>query len=214
MNDLEQSDQPLEQKLAEAMARLTVAMRADDWDWFGAEALNPTQGKILIALQKRRDPMRLSEVSDELSVTAATVSDSVATLVDKGLVLKGKASDDKRAVALRLSAKAKRLLGRYAKQTPAIQAAFASLPETDKVALYRSMLHVIRHLQLNGRISVARMCVTCEHFRPYAHEGERPHHCALVNLPLGDRTLRTDCQDHEPAAPTLASQNWATFTAG
>jgi hypothetical protein len=42
------------------------------------------------------------------------------------------------------------------------------------------------------------MCVTCRYFRPHVHsDPERPHHCAFVDAPFGDRALRLDCRDHE-----------------
>ncbi|MER3418788.1 MAG: MarR family transcriptional regulator, partial [Chloroflexota bacterium] len=27
----------------------------------------------------------------------------------------------------------------------------------------------------------------------------RPHHCAFVDAPFGDRSIRLDCPDHAPA---------------
>jgi len=60
---------------------------------------------------------------------------------------------------------------------------------------------MIAALQEQGRIPVARMCPTCRFFRPNVHDDpERPHHCAFVDAPFGDRSVRIDCPDHEPAA--------------
>jgi hypothetical protein len=47
-------------------------------------------------------------------------------------------------------------------------------------------------------VSVARLCLTCRFFGPDAHPGAaRRHHCALLDLPLGDAALRVDCPDHQ-----------------
>lgn len=213
MNPLEESDLPLERKLADALARISVAMRADYWDWFGKEGLSPTQGQILLLLKSRQAPMRLSEVANELAVTAATVSDSVATLAEKELIQKEKATDDGRALALKLALKGKKLLNLYDKELTVIQLVVARLPQSEQIALYRSLLRIIRELQVAGTIPIARMCVTCRYFRPNVHENsDQPHHCALVNSPLGDRTLRNDCPEHDAADEHLAEQNWRSFT--
>lgn len=213
MNPLEESDLPLERKLADALARISVAMRADNWDWFGKEGLSPTQGQILLLLKSRPTPMRLSEVASELAVTAATVSDSVASLAEKKLIHKEKAIDDGRALALKLSSKGKKLLTLYDKEQSVIQLAVSRLPQSDQIALYRMLLRIIRELQVTGKVPIARMCVTCRYFRPDVHKNsDQPHHCALVNAPLGDRTLRNDCPDHFAADEHLAEQNWRVFT--
>jgi len=66
----------------------------------------------------------------------------------------------------------------------------------------RLLLRIIARLVERGVVRDARMCVTCEHFRPCAHPDQaRPHHCALVDLPLSDEHLRVDCPDHVAVGP-------------
>jgi len=211
-NSLEQTDLPLAQKLGHAFNRVQVAMRADSWEAFGQNDLNPTQGQILLLLGRRSEGLRLSEIAAELAVSAPTVSDSVASLVEKGYVSKTRAKNDARAIAVRLTASGKRLVSRLDSVGGTIAAVIESLPEAEKVQLYKTMLRMVRELQVAGKIPVARMCVTCRHFRPNVHENaERPHHCALVDAAFGDQTLRSDCPEHEPADEHLDAQNWQTF---
>lgn len=211
-NPLEQADQPLSQKLTHALSRVQIAARADSWEEFGQEGLNPTQGQILLLLGQRPSGLRLSEIASEMAVSAPTVSDSVRVLVEKGYVNKSPAKDDARAIAIRLTASGRRLVNRLDCIGGTIQTVLASLPESEQVQLYRTLLRVVRELQTSGKIPVARMCVTCRYFRPNVHEdAERPHHCALVDAAFGDRTLRSDCPDHEAADQRLAAQNWRTF---
>jgi hypothetical protein len=67
-------------------------------------------------------------------------------------------------------------------------------------------------LQERGAIPVAKMCVTCRYFRPNVHpDPERPHHCAFVDAPFGDRSLRLDCPDQEPAPSKERSRLWKAF---
>ncbi|MDA0659933.1 MAG: MarR family winged helix-turn-helix transcriptional regulator [Planctomycetota bacterium] len=212
-NSLEKTDQPLAQKLGHALNRVQVAMRADSWENCGQNDLNPTQGQILIVLGGRTTGLRLSEIASELAVSAPTVSESVATLVEKGYVKKGKAIDDGRAVTVTLSAAGKRIVERLDVVGGAITTVLESLPVAEQIQLYRTMLRMVRQLQAAGRIPVSRMCVTCRYFRPNVHnDAKRPHHCALVDAAFGDQTLRSDCPEHEAADEHLAAKNWETFT--
>jgi hypothetical protein len=116
-------------------------------------------------------------------------------------------------LALKLALKGKQLLNLYDKELTVIQLVVARLPQPEQIALYRSLLRIIRELQVTGKIPIARMCVTCRYFRPNVHKNStQPHHCALVNAPLGDRTLRNDCPEHDAADAHLAEQNWRSFT--
>ena len=59
------------------------------------------------------------------------------------------------------------------------------------------------------------MCVSCRFFQPHAHpeDAERPHHCAFVDAPFGDRALRVDCPEHDAASADVVARNWAEFVA-
>ena len=211
-NPLEESDTPLEVKLSHAFARLGIVQRANSWESTSVEGLNPTQGSILSFLHKRNTSVRLSEIAQELAVSNATVSDSVSTLVEKGLVTKRRAKEDARATAISLRPKGKKLADRLGLGDIRIKQALESLGSNEREQLYRTMLKLIRQLQLAGQISVNRACVTCRYFRPNVHKTpSRPHHCVLVDAPFGDKTLREDCSEHEPADEHLAAQNWKTF---
>ncbi|MCG8408307.1 MAG: MarR family winged helix-turn-helix transcriptional regulator [Phycisphaerales bacterium] len=210
---LEKTDSPLVEKLGHAMNRIHVAMRADSWDAFGANDLNPTQGQIALLLGRRSSGLRLSEIADELAVSSPTVSDSVAALVEKGLVKKDKAKDDGRAVAVRLTAAGKRMIKRLDLIGGTIGSVISRLPHSEQVQLYKTLIRMVRELQLDGRIPISRMCVTCRYFRPNAHKDpKRPHHCEFVNVAFGDRTIRVDCPDHEPAEEHIANQNCKVFS--
>lgn len=213
-NLLEETDRPLAQKLGHALNRVQVAMRADSWELCGQNDLNPTQGQILMLLGGRPTGLRLSEIADELAVSAPTVSESVATLVDKGFAKKGRARDDARAVAVTLTPAGKRVVERLDAVGGSIATVLESLPESEQVQLYRTMLKMVRQLQAEGKIPGSRMCVTCRYFRPNVHnDTERPHHCALVDAAFGDQTLRSDCREHEAADEHLAAGNWESFIA-
>lgn len=212
MNALEDTDAPLPQKLGDLLNRLAVAMRAEKWDATGALGLNPTQGQILLLLYRRNTALRLSEIAEELAVSAPTVSDSVASLVEKGYASKNKAKDDGRALAVKLTAKGRKRVAGIEGQDGAVLQAVDALGPEEQVQFYRSLIRVLRELQQSERIPVGRMCVTCRYFKPNRYDDEkRPHHCSLVGVAFGDKTIRSDCPEHEQASNELALKNWQAF---
>jgi len=186
-------------KLAAALERVGQALRVQMWDAAKRHGLSPTQLQVLLRLAT--DPparRRIGVLAAELDVTHPTVSDAVAVLRRKGLVERDPAS---RRSALGLSARGRALADGLAGWDGRTREQLSSLPAADKQATLRLLLDLIAGLQGSGAITVARMCVTCRFFRRDAHpDPARPHHCALVDAPLGTGELRVDCAEHEPRA--------------
>lgn len=200
---------PLDARIATALVRIGQAVRAKSWGGAVAQGVTPTQGQILLLLASRRGGMRLAAIAEALGLTAATTSETVSTLERKGLVLKARDAADTRALSVMLTTEGQDAAGRSAQWPDFLGGAVALLPETDKRALLRSLITIIRGLQEQGHISVARMCVTCRHFEPNRHPGEdRPHHCTLVDAPLGLDNLRLDCPEHAQEEPAALQRRW------
>lgn len=212
MANFDRLSAPIESRIAAGFARINTALRSKAWAQAGANGLTPTQADILAMLASRNAPLRLSLVAEQLAISAATASDAVASLVGKGLVEKGRASDDGRAVALTLTRAGARTATTVADWSAFLGAAAETLDEQEKTLLLKLIVKMIRELQQRGEIPVARMCVTCKYFDPNAHDNPRaPHHCHFVGAPFGDRHLRLDCPEHEEAEQTIQFRNWATF---
>lgn len=207
--------EPTAQRIAAGIAKLGAALRSHAWRAADARGLTPTQGQVLGFLQSRAPaPVRLSAVAEALQTSAPTASDAVAALVRKGLVERGRDEDDARAVALRLTPVGLSESRRAAEWPDFLLRAVDTLPPDEQEALLRALVGMIRELQERGEIPVARLCVTCRYFRPYAHpKAEAPHHCAFVDAPFGDRHLRLDCQDHDAAQGGAARATWTRFAA-
>jgi DNA-binding MarR family transcriptional regulator len=186
-------------KLAAALERVGQALRVQMWDTAKQHGLTPTQLQVLLRLAT--DPparRRIGVLAGELDVTHPTVSDAVAVLRRKGLVDRDPSS---RRAALSLSPRGQALAAELGDWDLRTRRGLAELPAADKDAALRLLLDLIAGLQRSGAITVARMCVTCRFFRRDAHpDPARPHHCALVDAPLGSGELRIDCAEHEPHA--------------
>lgn len=183
--------------IATGLAKLGLALRNHAWEERGRTGLTPTQAQIL-ALIERRGAQPIGALARLLAVSQPTVSDAVAALEAKGLVGRLSAAD-RRVRLVELTSRGRELAAVSSEWPDALLEAVASLEADDQAAFLRGLSSMIVELQRRGRIPVQRMCATCRFFQPNVHpDADRPHHCAFVDAPFGDRELRLDCADHEP----------------
>jgi hypothetical protein len=144
-------------------------------------------------------------------MTAATTSDAVSTLEGKGLVEKRRALDDGRALAVRLTARGRTAAKRAAQWPDFLSKAVGALRDEEQALLYRTLLKTIRQLEAQEDIPAHRMCLTCTHLVPSKNPKKTPHHCALLDLDMGDTDLRLDCSVHETADVATQKKVWKIF---
>lgn len=198
-------------QIASGLGRLAIYWRGAAWQVASAAGINPSQAEILSHLA-RRGASRQVELAAALGVTAASLSDSVASLVAKGLVVRQTDSQDRRAVQVMLTGEGQKVQAGLPEAPDALVEALGALPEAEAGQMLRAMTRVIRVLQEARAIPVQRVCVTCRHFRPHVHDdATAPHHCAFVDAAFGDAGLRLDCTDHEGATEQDRTRNWAKF---
>ncbi|MGH6839772.1 MAG: MarR family winged helix-turn-helix transcriptional regulator [Methylocella sp.] len=200
----------LRERLLDGLERLASVMRADVRRSAAPRGLNPAQDAILRLLLARPAGVRMSALAGHLGVRQPTVTDSVIALERKGLVCRQADPMDARAVVVTGMPNAR---PRKVPDCPShTAAALADLSEAEQASLLKTLIKLIRSLQLRQAIPPQRLCVTCKYFRPNVHpRPEAPHHCAYVDAPFGDRALRLDCAEHEPAIAAEQARNWAVF---
>ncbi|MEO6421598.1 MAG: MarR family winged helix-turn-helix transcriptional regulator [Candidatus Nitrotoga sp.] len=197
------------ERIISAITRIASVLRSGAWQFATTEGINPTQVDILEALRSRQEGVRLTWIAQHLGVTAASASDSIASLTAKGLIEKGRDSEDGRAVALRLTKSGQDLTARISNSVGFAHEAVSKLPQSTQEELFESLLALIGKLQQSDRFPEIRACVTCKHFAINRHPGsDAPHHCTLVNAPLSVSLLRLDCPEHDQAQAAVAVQNW------
>ncbi|MFP5393827.1 MAG: MarR family winged helix-turn-helix transcriptional regulator [Gammaproteobacteria bacterium] len=202
----------LSARIIVAITRVSSVLRAGMWEFATAENLNPAQAEILQLLRDRTHGVRLSWLAAQLSVSAASASDSVAALVAKGLVKKDRAEDDRRASALWLTEEGRALAARMAGALSFADDATAALDRQTQERLLVGLFKLIAELQKTERLPALRACLSCRFFEANVFPGtEAPHHCALVKAPLPIAFLRIDCAEQLPADPLTERRNWAEF---
>jgi DNA-binding MarR family transcriptional regulator len=178
------------------LEKIGMALKSQSWQDAGQQGLTPTQGQILNLLVSNGG-VGLSEIAKNLGVTAATASDAVAALVDKGLVQKTRSPTDGRAIEITLTNPGQQAAGQTATWSNFLLTSMDELTAEEKVIFLRGLIKIIKKLQEQGKISVAKMCVTCSFFQPDRYpNSEQPHHCGLVDAPFADGNLRITCAEH------------------
>jgi DNA-binding MarR family transcriptional regulator len=207
-------EEPLDKRVTIGLAKIGIALKQQAWAEAGGRGLTPTQGQVLALLRANPNGLRLRALAEQLGVSAATTSDSVAALHRKGLVAKEGTASDGRAVIVVLTPTGIREAAAAAAWPDFLLEAVGELSAAEQATFLRALVAMIRTLQEKGRIPVARMCVSCRFFQPFQHDNPaRPHHCAFVDAPFGDGELRLDCPDHSPAPVDQAAQTWEAFRA-
>lgn len=202
----------LSARIVVAISRVSSVLRAGMWEFATAENLNPAQAEILQLLRDRSHGVRLSWLAAQLSVSAASASDSVTALVAKGLVRKDRAEDDRRATALWLTGEGKVLADRLANALSFADDAAARLDRGLQEQLLVSLFKLIAELQKSERFPAMRACLSCRFFEANKFPGSpAPHHCALVKAPLPIAFLRIDCAEQQPTDPVTERRNWEAF---
>src|ERR1700731_3693164 len=139
-------------RITHGLLRLSTAMRSQAWGWAESAGLTPTQGEILVLLMQGKTALRLGEIARQTALTAATTSDAVSTLESKGLIEKRRAVDDGRALAVKLTARGRTAAKRAATWPNFLQSAASTLPIEEQTTLYRSLLKMIRELEIKTHI--------------------------------------------------------------
>ena len=201
----------LRERLIDGLDRFASAMRREVRRTNASRGLNPAQDAILRMLLARPAGLRVRVLAAHLGVRQPTVTGSVIALERKGLVRRQTDPTDARCTIVKVAPEA--LANPAAAPTPIAAAALADLSEAEQASLLKTLIKLIRSLQLRHAIPPQRICVTCKYFLPNVHpEAVEPHHCAFVDAPFGNRALRLDCAEHEQAGAPEMARNWNAFT--
>lgn len=203
----------LPDRLVAGLSKIGLAMKSRPWRRQGQAGVGPLQVQVLTFLRSRPNrSATVSTIARELSVKLPTASEVIRTLEHKRLVRRRRNDVDNRVVTVHLTAKGSKA-GQVVSGWPEVlSAATEHLSSHEQAALLKILVKLIRGLQLKGEIPVARMCVSCRHFRPHAHaDADEPHHCNFVDAPFGDRALRIDCPDYVAAPASQAQEAWTAF---
>ncbi|GBC83830.1 hypothetical protein HRbin11_00248 [bacterium HR11] len=207
--DLTFQHDDVDSKLVAALERLAQAFRVLLWRVGQTHGLSPIQVQFLCYLLYQPEAhRRVSGLAQAFRLTKATVSDAVTALESKGLVRRRPDISDRRSSVLDLTPDGRRLARRLAAWANTVRDSLSFAGLDEKTSVLNFLMRLIVELQRAGVITVARMCLTCRFFRQDVHPGTpTPHHCALLDRPLGPTTLRVDCPEHVGAEAAISMGN-------
>jgi DNA-binding MarR family transcriptional regulator len=157
--------------------------------------LSATQLQLLLFIKYHPSPLqrRVAFMAKEFNVTKATISDSVKSLEQKGLIQRVTDPEDSRSAILSLTGKGETLAAATKNFTTPLDNAVDGLSVEQKEYLLYSVFDLIFRLNQTGIISTQRMCYNCHH---YSGNRQEQHYCNLVSQPLKLEDLRLDCGEY------------------
>lgn len=189
----------LDSKIVVALERFSQVFHNLLWSKTKEFNLSPIQIKFLIfILTNNSKNCTVTELGKKFNLTKATVSDAVASLVEKKYISKKGSSEDKRTTHLQLTKKGKEVSEELISWADPIRNALNNSPVTSKLDVYLYLLKLIESLERAGIISISRMCITCRFFVESALTNT-PHYCKLLEKHLSSKELRIDCLEYEAA---------------
>jgi DNA-binding MarR family transcriptional regulator len=145
----------LHERLIDGLERLASVMRADARLSAAPLGLNPAQDAILRLLLARPAGVRVSALARHLGVRQPTVTDSVIALERKGFVCLQADPGDARAVVVMV------IPNTLPQKPPDLRshtaAALADLSEAEQASLLKTLMKLIRNLQLRKAIAPQRL---------------------------------------------------------
>lgn len=192
--DLKHQNSHLASKIVIGLERLYEAYITLLRDVAKKQNLSPIQVQILIFIDSHTmEYSTVSYLATEFSLTKATLSDSVKTLVNKNLVQKTIHPDDTRSSRLKLTTKGHNVVSDLKNFPDSLLRSVEGLSEKDQIQFWSLLRSLLTSLQKDGVIGLQRMCFCCVHYTTLQNR----HYCNHLKTHLADEELRVDCPDHK-----------------
>lgn len=193
-------------KLALGLFRIGQALSHARGLAAAGQGVSPLQLQILIDLHaKAAGAVTAAELARRHGITAPSMSDSLAGLARRRLIVRRVGEGDARRRVLELSPRGRALAQRALDELDRLVGVCADMPREQRDQALSTAVDLIARFNELGWIQADRMCTTCRFFeRERSPDSARPHFCRLIERPLGAADLRVDCPEHHPKpAPSL-----------
>jgi DNA-binding MarR family transcriptional regulator len=186
-------------KVVVSLEKLSEVFRVMLWDSGKKYGLSPIQIQLLLFVKYhpeedfREDLRKVAYMAKEFNMTKATISDSLKTLEQKGLVRKKTDAEDARSVTISLSAKGEKIAQHISDYSDTLSGAIDKLSPTERDNLLLTLMKISRHLLENDTLSVERMCFHCAN---YKGNFNNDHYCEAYKKKIPQKSLRVDCPAH------------------
>lgn len=161
--------------------------------------LSSTQMRVLVWLHLGPPPpARSTALARELNVSDPTVSDAIAALLRKKLVVRRRDPLDGRSQQLVLTTSGRRTAAIASRWTAAAEVSASRLDRADAEVLLDGLVKLIAKLDHADLLPTSRACSTCGRLE-ILDGSRREYWCAFYDTALPVDQLRVDCVDHVAA---------------
>ena len=183
---METSDQKRIKELIDRIGRISAA---DEW----SEDINPTQWTALSYLARANKFSRSpSQVTDFMSATRGTVSQTLKALARKGFIQEVRSEQDKRSISYVVTEKGYAL---FQKQN-ILETTLAHLSNDEGTALIKGLETLVRSALKFRGLRAFGVCQTCVHHAKKKQGG----FCNLLGEPLSEHEVQQICHEHTEVA--------------
>lgn len=145
--------------------------------------------------KKGENDRNVSALSSEYELTKSTVSDSINSLIKKGIIEKKQSTKDKRSHILDITEKGYEILSPFTAISVCVDKLLESMGDNKTEAVSEFMTELIKLLYDAGIINYARLCYLCSNFEAdKAPFSDKPHYCKLTKRGLSKKDIHLDCQ--------------------
>lgn len=188
----------IESKIAYLLERVSVVYKVLLWNLAKEQKLTPLQIQIMLFINNRiTEECTPSNISMDLQITKATLSDAVKTLIKKGLIKKISFHKDRRSALLILTHRGRNLVKRIEGIGDTLAAHIRDLNTQEKEYALLFLIRLINSLYYSGLIKIARICPTCKFFIKDTKSGEdglkARHICSLTDTEITDTSINVNC---------------------
>ncbi len=165
----------------------------------GSRGLSALQLQILWLLAQRDGTETVGDLARRFLISAATVSDSLRVMAEKGLITKSRQSRDSRTVDVAITALGHESVAAAAALHERLNRIIAEWDESRRIEVLAALFALISGLQAGSPALHDRMCITCRHFAINCDldSGSAPYYCRSLSGPLRPTDLRLDCSLHQ-----------------
>ncbi len=183
-------------KLLAGIVKVAELVRVLQWEKAKRHNLSPVQLSILgfIAYHPKQNHT-ISTLALEFTLTKATISDSVRTLVEKGLVERAPDVNDSRSHRLKLSQAASPIVADLDDQLNPLAKTIDTFSHERIEGLWEVLAGMLRTAVSERLITPPRMCYFCQFYQPEADA----FYCRLLQTRLSNAQVRLDCPEYASA---------------
>jgi DNA-binding MarR family transcriptional regulator len=182
-------------RLIQSLLRLSQVIASREHVAATARGIPALQLQILDILTNHDKPESVSSLARRLSITSATVSDSVKVMEMKGLVTKSRQPHDGRSVHIGITDLGQEIVASSLVWQDTLKSIVYDWDRDRRGRMMHAILSIIAGLQRDIATPIDRTCLSCRHFAINCdvNSGSVPFYCRAVPTIISETDLQIDC---------------------